>query len=952
MEEIVIIAAICLLSYFLILRDFDFAVYILLLLSVLLHKELFSFYRWDLMPIRAFMLALLAAALTKIVYWFFKERDFEAVRRHLRDPIVVSIVLLWLVRLVSLVNSKNIQSSLFLLGFFTTVVALVLSVYFRYKNRPDQILKFLRFYIYVAFVLTLFGWFQLYLYQTRGVIIGALWNIPGNIARVGATFWDVNHYGALLAALLPLLGVLILTGKSWKGRAVDILVFLSMLAALLLTNSRTAWIMAGITFLAFVSVLLFRKIGTKGVIYLFLGLFLCSLPLLYEYSIKSSPFRARIKQYFHYRMDSFDSHFMLLTGAVQVFEDYPLIGGGYGSFFEHFSATKIAPAYFSRDPAALNTRVPAHTIWGELLAETGILGLTTFSAFVFGMMTALLYGALKLINKKEFLISAVFFSTILGWLTAGVFYSYNSEFFWIALSFMAAWGSGTVYEKYGRKTVLSWFFRSDKLIAVFLFFLSFVLIFPNLGKNHLIPYDEAIYAKIARNMVESGEYAFMQWKPMAVWYEKPPLYIWMTSLFMKLLGVAPLAARLPSAIMGLATVMMVYFAGKKMFNKTAGFLSAFVLITTTQYLYYSRAAMTDVTTTFFVTASLLSYLFVRGRRGNLYWLLPGALAGFAVMTKGVVGLLPFPIIFMCEIYLLITKQSRFSFKFFGPLAFMLLGWAVVALPWHIYMYRSFGYEFLRQYIGYHVWDRAVTAIEDKGRPFTWYLIVLKVSMRVWFLALLAALPLAVYRAFKKQRVYVFLLIWSLFIFLFFSAAKSKLVWYVMPLYPALAFMIGAFIDSFLKFIMRRFKRLDTFAFKAFALFLIFAGSMVYFYFNRQLVYTSDLTGVESELLKLKDEKFGIKEKVYIDRMDVPLAMYYTDGPFEILDFRADRVDRVPYVTYDQKMILLTKKGRFSEEVVGKNYPPIVVEERGDWVLWYFVSQEEYDDSVARQASQP
>ncbi|GIW69596.1 MAG: hypothetical protein KatS3mg101_0343 [Patescibacteria group bacterium] len=115
---------------------------------------------------------------------------------------MISIILLWIVRLISLVNSKNIQASLFLFGFFTTIVALVLSIYFNYKDRQDQILKFLRFYIYVAFALTLFGWFQLYLYQTREVIIGALWNIPGNIPRVGATFWDVNHYGAFFGGLI------------------------------------------------------------------------------------------------------------------------------------------------------------------------------------------------------------------------------------------------------------------------------------------------------------------------------------------------------------------------------------------------------------------------------------------------------------------------------------------------------------------------------------------------------------------------------------------------------------------------------------------------------------------------------------------------------------------------------------------------------------------------------
>ncbi|HBY10097.1 hypothetical protein A2473_01120 [candidate division WWE3 bacterium RIFOXYC2_FULL_42_13] len=949
MAEIAIIATICILSYVLMLRNPDFAVYVLILLSVLLHKELFSFYRWDLMPIRAFMLAILAAFLTRVVMWVIKERSFKLLFSKLKDPLVVSFVLLWLVRLISLVNSKNIQSSIFLLGFFTTSVAMVLLVYFSYRNRPHQILKYLRFYIYTAFVLTLFGWFQVWLYQTKGVIVGALWNIPGNLPRVGATFWDVNHYGALLSALLPLLGVLIITGKSLKGRAVDTLMFISMLAALLLTNSRTAWIMAGVTFLVFVSTLIFRKIGTRGVLYLFIALTVVAIPFLREYSIKSSPFRARIKQYFHYRMDSFDAHFMLLTGAGQIFEKYPLIGGGYGSFFEHFSSTKIAPTYFSRDPAALNTRVPAHTIWGELLAETGILGLTTFSVFVFSILAALLYGALKLEKKKEILISTVFFSTIVGWLTAGIFYSYSSEFFWIIFSFIAAWGAGTVYDRYGRNIVFSYFFRSDKIVPLVLAVLAVVLIFSGLGKNHLIPYDEAIYAKIAKNMVTSGEYLVQEWKPLSIWYEKPPLYMWFMSLFMSVMGAIPLAARLPSALMGFFTVMMIYFAGKKMFSKTAGFLSALVLLTTTQYLYYSRAAMTDVTAAFFISASLFSYIFVRGKKKSFLWLIPGVFAGFAVMTKGVVGLLPFPVIILSELYLLLTGQSKFSVRALKPVLFMLLGWAVLALPWHIYTYKMFGMPFLEQYLGYHVWDRAITAIEDKGRPFFWYLVVLKVSMRLWFVVLLAALPFALYKVFKKRRVYVFLLIWTLFIFFFFSAAKSKLVWYVIPMYPPLALLVGAFIDKALNYFMGRFKRFDTLWFKAVAVFLIVAVSLSYLFYYRELVYTSDLTGAEAELLLSKDARFGIKTKVYIDRMDIPLAMYYTDGPFYILDFRADRADRVPIPVYDQPTMLLTKKGRFSENVVGFNYKPVVVEERGDWVLWYFISQKEYDSQAVPPA---
>lgn len=942
MQEIIIIGSICILSYILLLRNFSFSLYVLILLSVLLHKELFSFYKWDLLPVRAFMLALLAAGVTRLVLYLIKTKDFKSVLSKLKDPIPLTFILLWVVRLVSIVNSKNIQSSIFLLGFFTCSVALVLYIYFTYKDRPLDVIKYLRFYIYTAFALTLFGWFQLYLYQTKGIIIGALWNIPGNISRVGATFWDVNHYGALLSALLPLLGVTILIGKNKITRVFDVVMFLSMFAALLLTNSRTAWIMAGVTFFIFISVLIFRKIGFRGVLYLVLALTVISIPFAREYSIKSSPFRARIKQYFHYRMDSFDSHFMLLTGAFQIFEKYPLIGGGYGSFFEHFSVTKIAPTYFSRDPAALNTRVPAHTIWGELVAETGILGILAFISFILSISLPLLYGALKLEEKKGRLISAVFFSTIVGWLTAGIFYSYNSEFFWIILALFSTWGVGAVFKHFNPSSVYNFFLKSDKFAFVVIFVLSALLIFTNLGKNHFIPYDEAIYAKIAKNMVLDKEYFVQQWFPLKVWYEKPPLYMWFAAGFMNILGFTELAARMPSAIAGLATIILIFFVGKKMFNKTVGFLASFTLLTTTQYLYYTRMAMTDVTTTLFISLALFSYLMVRDKNKNVLYFIPGALIGLAVMTKGVVGLLPFPIILLYELYLLITKENKFSWKFLMPSFFIFFGFIGVALPWHIYMYRMFGSTFLRDYIGYHVWDRAVASIEDKGRPFYWYLIVLKVSMRLWAVVLLGSIPFILRRIFKGDRKIGLFVFWAGFVFVFFSIATSKLVWYIIPIYPALSILIAVAVDRFLNFLMRRFKKLDTHLFKTLALLFIFVGSLVYLYFNRVLVYNSDLTGAEAELLKVKDEKFGIKTKVFIDRMDIPLALYYTNSPFEIIDFRADRFDRVPIVTYEEPMILLTKLGRYSEIVVGKDYPPEVVQKNGDWVLWYFVSQKDHD----------
>lgn len=945
MIEIIVLALICILSFILILRKFEFSVYILMILSVLLHKELFSFYRWDFLPVRAFMFALLAALGVKAIVWFFKDRDFPKLFSRLKDPIIVSLLLLWVIRFISLANSKNLEASFLLLGFFTTVVALFIFVYSTFKNKPDTILKYLKFYTYLAFALTVFGYFQFFLYEKTGKIIGALWNIPGNIPRVGSTFWDVNHYGSYLASVLPFLGVLILFEKGVKNRILNILMFLSISGALLLTSSRSAWIMAAVSVVFFVIILFYKRFGTKGILSVLAGLVLISAPFLVMYNTQGSAFRNSVKQYLNYRIDSSDSHMLLLTGAYEVFMKYPIIGGGYGSFFEQFSSTEVAATYFGRDPAALTTRVPPHTIWGELISETGVLGLATFASFSFFGLMALYFGVMKLKEMKDVFISAAFFATIIGWYFAGIFYSYNSEFFWIILSLFFTWSAGKILPLVNFSQMFGLFVRSNKTIVAVLTLIASFLIFIHLGQTHLIPWDEAIYAKISKNMIQTNNYLLEQWVPGVIWYEKPPLYMWLASGTMKLFGFTSWGARLPSALFGLLTVLLVYLFGKKLFNKTTGFLAAIVLVTTTQFLYYSRASMTDVTAGFFISAALVVYYLAKKSSKLWLWLLSGLFIGLGGMTKGVVGLLPFTVIFTYELYLFYTKQQKFSWGLITRWFTLFVVTAIVVIPWHYYMYLHYGNKFLSTYIGYHVWDRAIASIEDKGKPFYWYFVVLKVSMRIWFIALLGALPFGLIKSFKKNNNYAFVSIWFLIIFAFFSVAKSKLVWYIIPAYPAAALLVGIFIERILDFGMKRFKVLNNFKFKVLFVFLITSFALGYLFYKRELVYTEDLTSAQATLLQEKDLDFGTDTKVYIDRMEMPLALFYTDGPFQIIDFNPEKPDRVPPIPANEPLILLTKTTRYSDTVVGIDYAPRVIKQKGDWILWYFDSKDVHQAQI-------
>jgi hypothetical protein len=139
--EFILFVFILIFSYILVLKRFDLALYVLLVLSVLMHKELFSFYKWDLLPVRAFMIALLIAGVTQFYLWFIKKGSIKQLLEYLKQPFILLLVLLWLVRGVSIVFSKNLQSSLFLFGFFSTVVVLGIYLYFFLRDDPKKDFK-------------------------------------------------------------------------------------------------------------------------------------------------------------------------------------------------------------------------------------------------------------------------------------------------------------------------------------------------------------------------------------------------------------------------------------------------------------------------------------------------------------------------------------------------------------------------------------------------------------------------------------------------------------------------------------------------------------------------------------------------------------------------------------------------------------------------------------------
>ncbi len=328
------------------------------------------------------------------------------------------------------------------------------------------------------------------------------------------------------------------------------------------------------------------------------------------------------------------------------------------------------------------------------------------------------------------------------------------------------------------------------IAAVALFMTCF-----GLGSVPLLDPDEPVYAETAREMLLYGDFLSPRIYD-AFWFDKPPFYYWLVAGMQTLLGFSETAARLPAALMGSLTVLILYICVTRLFNERAGFWSAIVLATSVEFFYLSKAAVTDTTLLFFLTSSLLAFLHRK------YWLMY-VLMALGTLVKGPIAIVfPGAIIFL---YLLFLGKLREILNM-HPLRGLLL-YLLLAAPWYYAMYTVHGSVFVETFLGFHNITRFTTAEHADRVVFWYYLPVLFLGFFPW----IGLLPQAVKASISDSRIdemrlLLFMHVWWLFVFIFFTVCRTKLVSYILPLFPALAVVVGWHISQ----MMAKFKNNTTF----------------------------------------------------------------------------------------------------------------------------------------------
>lgn len=311
-----------------------------------------------------------------------------------------------------------------------------------------------------------------------------------------------------------------------------------------------------------------------------------------------------------------------------------------------------------------------------------------------------------------------------------------------------------------------------------------------LGAGPLADWDEAYYAEIAREILETGDWIVLRWNGQR-FYDQPPLSMWLTAAAFRLAGISEFTARLPSALAGVGVVVVSAMVGNAVGGRPAGIAAAAVLLTSAHFVAQARQGTIDVLLAFWTMLAVWGYLRVREGDDRRGWLLAGAASGVGVLSKSVAALAaPGAIVVAAALEGRLRPAWRSRALWAG------VGLAVlVLLPWHLAMSVTGGEEFLRQYVYRQIFLRTVQVVHEHVGPRSFYLDLLHRVYVPWVVLAPFAVVLAAREALGGRAAALPLLCLAAILFGAYTLIRTKLPWYIVPLYPPLAVLIGRLLAS-------------------------------------------------------------------------------------------------------------------------------------------------------------
>ncbi len=319
------------------------------------------------------------------------------------------------------------------------------------------------------------------------------------------------------------------------------------------------------------------------------------------------------------------------------------------------------------------------------------------------------------------------------------------------------------------------------------------LFFLFVGSRPLFVPDEGRYAEISREMAALHDYVTPYLNGIK-YFEKPPLFYWLGTAAIKIGGLNLWSLRAINACLGLIGCLLTYLTARKLYDRGTGILAALVLGTSVLYFVMAHMISLDLPVTVFLMASLYGFILACQTEGGARrWFMWGTAiaAALAVLTKGLIGIV-FPGVIIVA-WLTLTGNWRILSKLFLPSSILIF--LLLALPWHILVAQRNPEFFYFYFIEQH-FLRYTSPNVGHYQPAWFFIPNLILGFFPWIVFLPQAFAAQLPRHFASRKKYateLFLMLWALIIFIFFSFSKSKLIPYILPIFPPLAILTAHYL---------------------------------------------------------------------------------------------------------------------------------------------------------------
>jgi 4-amino-4-deoxy-L-arabinose transferase-like glycosyltransferase len=306
--------------------------------------------------------------------------------------------------------------------------------------------------------------------------------------------------------------------------------------------------------------------------------------------------------------------------------------------------------------------------------------------------------------------------------------------------------------------------------------LALVLV-PLAASAPLFDPDEGLHAAIAQEMVRSGDYITPRFLGTP-FLDKPILFFWTEALSLRLFGMNEAAVRVPPLLFGILGMIGVALLARALFDERVAILSAIAYATMLLPLGVSEVAVHDVAVVPFMCGAAWMLVTVFSGAGLLLpAIVAGVCLGLSILTKGLVGFAFTGIFAVC----LVAARRAAAIRLAAALTIAGLVAIVIAAPWYIAMEHAHPGYLHYYFIERHLEGYLTATQRHAGRPWWYYGPIVVAGALPWTGYLAAAA-----RSGRTSPMRLVLWGWFALGLIFLSLAESKLVTYVLPLFPALA----------------------------------------------------------------------------------------------------------------------------------------------------------------------